>query len=294
MIQEVVGTRVGRYFLPAFAGVGFSNNEFRWSPRIRREDGLLRLVPGLGTRAVDRLARRLPGAGRPRAARPARQRHARRRCCATRRARSTSSTWRPTASRPWTCHALLREVGDELPGAAPAGLGATSGDHAAPARRARPATSRRTTWSSPSTGLLSAARTFLRQHAGAPQGRCASALGMPVDIEFASDGRDLYLLQCRPQSHGRRHRAGAHPRATCRASASCSSRPTATSPTARVPDITHIVYVDPDGYSELRRPRRAARRRAGGRPAQRPAAQAAVHPHGARDAGAAAATSSSA
>ena len=48
MIQEVVGTRVGDYFMPAFAGVAFSRNEFRWSPRIRREDGLLRLVPGLG------------------------------------------------------------------------------------------------------------------------------------------------------------------------------------------------------------------------------------------------------
>jgi pyruvate, water dikinase len=56
MIQEVVGTRVGPYYLPAFAGVGFSLNEFRWSPRIERDDGLLRLVPGLGTRAVDRVA----------------------------------------------------------------------------------------------------------------------------------------------------------------------------------------------------------------------------------------------
>ena len=56
MIQQVVGTQVGRYFFPAYSGVGFSNNEFRWSPRIKREDGLLRLVPGLGTRAVDRLA----------------------------------------------------------------------------------------------------------------------------------------------------------------------------------------------------------------------------------------------
>ena len=54
MIQEVVGTRVGDYFLPSFAGVAFSRNEFRWSPRIKREDGLLRLVLGLGTRAVDR------------------------------------------------------------------------------------------------------------------------------------------------------------------------------------------------------------------------------------------------
>ena len=55
MIQEVVGRQIGPYFFPAFAGVAFSNNDFRWSPRIRREDGLLRLVPGLGTRAVDRL-----------------------------------------------------------------------------------------------------------------------------------------------------------------------------------------------------------------------------------------------
>ena len=40
---------------PTFAGVAFSNNEFRWSARIKREDGLVRMVPGLGTRAVDRV-----------------------------------------------------------------------------------------------------------------------------------------------------------------------------------------------------------------------------------------------
>ena len=36
--------------------MAFSNNEFRWSARISRSDGLIRLVPGLGTRAVDRVA----------------------------------------------------------------------------------------------------------------------------------------------------------------------------------------------------------------------------------------------
>ncbi|HSW39418.1 MAG TPA: PEP/pyruvate-binding domain-containing protein, partial [Acidobacteriota bacterium] len=55
LIQEVVGTRIGCYYMPSFAGVAFSRNEFKWSRRIRREDGLLRLVPGLGTRAVDRV-----------------------------------------------------------------------------------------------------------------------------------------------------------------------------------------------------------------------------------------------
>lgn len=54
LIQKVVGFRFGPYFLPAFAGVAFSRNEHRWSPRIKRDDGLLRVVMGLGTRAVDR------------------------------------------------------------------------------------------------------------------------------------------------------------------------------------------------------------------------------------------------
>jgi hypothetical protein len=56
IIQEVVGKKVGDYFFPSYAGVAFSNNEFRWSPRIKREDGLVRMVPGLGTRSVDRLS----------------------------------------------------------------------------------------------------------------------------------------------------------------------------------------------------------------------------------------------
>ena len=55
LIQRVVGKRFGRYFLPAFGGVAFSRNEYRWSPRIRREDGFARIVMGLGTRAVDRV-----------------------------------------------------------------------------------------------------------------------------------------------------------------------------------------------------------------------------------------------
>ncbi|NJN14393.1 MAG: hypothetical protein HC813_01755 [Planctomycetes bacterium] len=55
MIQPVVGSRHGRFFLPALAGVAFSRNDYRWSDRIRREDGLVRLVLGLGTHAVDRV-----------------------------------------------------------------------------------------------------------------------------------------------------------------------------------------------------------------------------------------------
>ncbi len=60
LIQEVVGTRIGKYYFPPFAGVAFSRNDYRWSPRIKSEDGIVRLVAGLGTRAVDRTGQDFP------------------------------------------------------------------------------------------------------------------------------------------------------------------------------------------------------------------------------------------
>lgn len=53
LIQEVQGERRGSYFFPDAAGVAFSQNQFRWSQLIKRDAGFVRLVWGLGTRAVD-------------------------------------------------------------------------------------------------------------------------------------------------------------------------------------------------------------------------------------------------
>ncbi len=60
LVQEVQGERFGDYYLPHAAGVAFSRNLYRWSPRINRDDGFLRLVWGLGTRAVDSVANEYP------------------------------------------------------------------------------------------------------------------------------------------------------------------------------------------------------------------------------------------
>ena len=60
LIQVVQGEQFGRYYLPHAAGVAFSRNLYRWSPQIRREDGFVRLVWGLGTRAVDRVGNDYP------------------------------------------------------------------------------------------------------------------------------------------------------------------------------------------------------------------------------------------
>ncbi len=55
LIQKVVGFKYRHYFLPSFAGVALSRNDYTWNPRLKAEDGLVRLVTGLGTRAVDRV-----------------------------------------------------------------------------------------------------------------------------------------------------------------------------------------------------------------------------------------------
>jgi hypothetical protein len=54
LIMRVSGTAGGRYFHPHAAGVGLSINPYPWNPQIDMGAGVIRLVAGLGTRAVDR------------------------------------------------------------------------------------------------------------------------------------------------------------------------------------------------------------------------------------------------
>lgn len=60
LIQFVEGQRLGKYYLPQGAGVAFSRNLYRWSAQIRPEAGFVRLVWGLGTRAVDQVGNDYP------------------------------------------------------------------------------------------------------------------------------------------------------------------------------------------------------------------------------------------
>ena len=60
LIQVIEGETWEKYYFPHVAGVGFSRNIYRWSPQIRAGDGLLRLVWGLGTRAVERVGNDYP------------------------------------------------------------------------------------------------------------------------------------------------------------------------------------------------------------------------------------------
>jgi len=55
LVQRVSGSYQNHYFFPDLAGVGVSYNTFVWKEDLDPKAGMLRLVFGLGTRAVDRV-----------------------------------------------------------------------------------------------------------------------------------------------------------------------------------------------------------------------------------------------
>lgn len=54
LIQQVAGQEYGNIYMPAAAGMGCSYNPYKWMEQLNPEAGMLRMVMGLGTRAVER------------------------------------------------------------------------------------------------------------------------------------------------------------------------------------------------------------------------------------------------
>lgn len=242
MIQEVVGKRVGKYFFPAFAGVAFSNNEFRWSPRIRREDGLVRLVPGLGTRAVDRIGNDYPilvAPGQP-----------------DLRVNITFHdviTYAPkyidvinlekNTFETISIDTLIKSVGNNYPMINevfsiieqnhikhPFGLGIdTNRDEIIVTFE----------------NLIS--KTKYIKQINKLLNEISRILKTPVDIEFACDGDSLYLLQCRPQSSALEGTAAQIPSNIPPDKLIFSANKHISN--GKVGDITYVVYVDPEAYA---------------------------------------------
>jgi hypothetical protein len=244
MIQEVVGRRVGPYFFPAVAGVAFSRSELRWSPRIRREDGLVRMVPGLGTRAVDRVGEDYPVLVAP--GQPALRvnmtpeeavRYSPRKVDVINLETNEFETVEADD--------LLARHGQDIPmverlislydgqhlrtpvavGLGPSEAGAVFTFH----------------------GLIEDGG-FVRQVDRVLK-TLEAELGTPVDIEFAHDGTAFHLLQCRPQSFGGPSAPAPIPKDVPRESIVFSANRYVSN--GRVPDITHVVYVDPEEYGRL-------------------------------------------
>ncbi|MFO7772875.1 MAG: PEP/pyruvate-binding domain-containing protein [Dehalococcoidia bacterium] len=56
LVQRVSGMPYEKFFFPSLAGVAFSRNLYAWTSRIDSKKGMIRLVFGLGTRAVNRVS----------------------------------------------------------------------------------------------------------------------------------------------------------------------------------------------------------------------------------------------
>jgi hypothetical protein len=244
MIQEVVGQPIGKYFLPACSGVAFSHNEFRWSARIKREDGLLRLVPGLGTRAVDRVADDYPVLIAP--GQPSLRvnvtldevlKYSPKRVDLINLETNRFETVEVTE--------LLRYCGARFPQVRQL---VSLVDHDRIEQPIGPApdfNSREAVFTfeglirnTPFVGWIRELLSLLQ-----------TKLGAPVDIEFAYDGTDFFLLQCRPQSYGPDIAPVAIPQNLPANKVIFSANRFVSN--GRLQDITHVVYVDLEGYSQL-------------------------------------------
>lgn len=244
MIQQVVGERTGDYFFPSFAGVAFSNNEFRWSPRIKREDGLIRMVAGLGTRAVDRLSDDYPvliAPGQPNL-----------------RVNVTFEdilryspqkidviNLKQNEFQTKEISELLEETGDAYPGINNI-ISLALENHLVSPIGFVPDDFQNDVYVTfeglvKNTDFIKRVNLILKI--------LQERTGAPVDIEFASDGKDFYMLQCRPQSKTREIAPDPIPRDIPADRILFSANKYISN--GKVPEITHVVYVDPEKYYEL-------------------------------------------
>jgi len=244
IIQEVVGKKVGDYFLPAFGGVAFSRNDFRWSPRIRREDGLMRVVPGLGTRAVDRISEDYPVLIAP--GQPSLRVNVTPEEIAYYSPRKIDVINLKTNSfETMDVRKLLKEHGEEMP------LMSRMVSKFEDNRLKKPlpinidfekddlvVTFDSLINDSKLVGQVDGLLSLLEEK-----------LETSVDVEFAHDGEDFYLLQCRPQSYSEDSAPAAIPKDIPEERILFSAHRYISN--GRVPDLTHIVYVDPQEYSDL-------------------------------------------
>lgn len=244
LIQEVIGTKIGPYYMPSFGGVAFSHNEFRWSPRIRRKDGVVRIVPGLGTRAVDRVGNDYPVLVSPN--RPELQ---------VNPLISEKVKYSPQymdvinletgAIETVDVFEVLKKYGDEYPGLDRI-VSTHKHDHLSipPKMLFDPAGSDMVVTFD---GLFE--KTMFLKQIKALLTTLEDHIHTPVDIEFASDGKTLYLLQCRPQSQSLDSERKPIPQNIPANHELFSANKYVT--TGQIEHIDYIVYVIPEAYTSL-------------------------------------------
>jgi hypothetical protein len=243
VVQKVVGRRHGDYFFPFAAGVMFSRNVYAWNPRIRKEDGLVRLVHGLGTRAVDRVGSDYPRMVplshpqlRPEITADQVRKYSQKQVDVL----NLKTGRLETVDFPSLCADVTHP---DLYYA----VSVRNDDHlAAPLFKTQglgPHLDMCLTFDNflAKTAFPSIARRILR--------RIEEVYGRPVDLEFAWDDGCLYLLQCRSLSVRREPERVEVPRDIPQSHMLFATQSAFAN--GVVPDLEFVVYVDPRAYDRL-------------------------------------------
>ena len=252
LLQEVQGQHHRQYYFPAMAGVAYSYSPMVWNPRLRREEGFMRLVMGLGTRAVDRVGSDYP-----------------------RMVNLSHPQLRPELTRQkiryYSQHFvdlldLERNEFTTLP------AGAVLGSDFPPLRWMASVDDGETLQPPLSIGLdidpEKLVLTFdgLLQRSGfipllkTVLSRLAEQYQMPVDVEFTvslKSGENnkpellFHLLQCRPQNKGNSNGGIVRPVPTDLDEWDKVFLCTRMVPEGHISEVEYIVYVDPEAYHQL-------------------------------------------
>ncbi len=244
MIQEVVGKRIGDYYLPLFAGVAFSKNDYLWSPRLEREDGLVRMVMGLGTRAVDRVGNDFPilfSPGKPdlkvNTIPEEVARYSPKKIDLINLKKNTFETL--------ALSSFIKKYGNSIKNIDKVVsvhndnyIEQTNIFNINFEKDNLLVTFDNLTDKTPFARKINKILKILKKN-----------LGTEVDIEFASNGEDFYLLQCRPQSSLSENVPATIPKNINKKDIVFSAKRHITN--GEIVNISYIVYVDPENYDSL-------------------------------------------
>ncbi len=248
LLQEVQGEHYRGMLFPALAGVAFSTSPIVWDTRMRPEEGFVRLVLGLGTRAVERVGEdypRLIMLSHPRL-RPETS------LAAIRRYSQASVDLIDIGTNSFATRPAADVLDVDFPGLAwVASL--DSGDTILPLFSLGPeVTSRNLVLTFDNligrTSFVALIKDVLST--------LARTLGGPVDVEFAvtglgrgAEGFGLHLLQCRPQSNLRVGAAVALPQGL--RDEDVLFRATRMVPRGHVDRVEYLVVVPPEAYRSI-------------------------------------------
>ena len=244
IIMEVVGHRHGKYFMPSYAGVAMSNNEFRWSNRIKRSDGVIRLVLGLGTRAVDRTISDYPALISPG------QPDLRLNQSVADKIKYSQNfvdviNLESRSFETVSIEEVIEQSGGNIPGIEKMVSFVREGNLAEPISSMADFESEEllVTFNGlvRNTDFVVQIREMLKE--------LSEVYNAPVDLEFASDGEKLYLLQCRPQSKKSQEEDVTIPVNIPNEMKIFSANKYVSN--GLTSDIEYVVYVDAEGYSNL-------------------------------------------